>query len=421
MIKPIIFGKYYLLEPINKGGMAEVFKAKEFGVEGFSRLLAIKRILPDVSCDDSFVTMFIDEARLTVQLQHVNITQVYELGKFEDSYYIAMEYIPGKDLRHILDFYLSRHELMPIPEAAFITTGVCEGLDYAHRKCDAQGKSFNIVHRDVSPQNVLINYDGWVKVIDFGIAKAEHRETKTQVGVLKGKFAYMSPEQIAGKPIDHRSDIFAIGIMLYEMVTGRRLFIGDNDMETLRNIIKAKVPSPKKYSPLVSDELEAIIGKALAKEPEERYQWASDLAEDLQPFLIHNNTIFGRKQLSRVLHEFYADDIAVEQAKMKEFAEVRPPEESANEMIANANPNKTCVISAAEYSAYLEHARAQESQNPSHQETVAARPMRDDTPAAGPAAQPGKRQPSAFQEADILKNNLLRDGLPELFIGRSQP
>ncbi|MEZ4270530.1 MAG: serine/threonine-protein kinase, partial [Myxococcota bacterium] len=216
MSYPIAFGKYLLLDRVNIGGMAEVYKAKAFGVEGFERILAIKRILPNMADDSEFINMFVDEARIAVQLSHANIVQIFELGKFENQYYIAMEYVSGKDLRQILDDYRKRKEFIPLSAAAYLASKVCEGLDYAHRKTDPSGRPMNVIHRDVSPQNILVSYEGAIKLVDFGIAKAEDRASKTQAGVLKGKFGYMSPEQVRGMEIDHRSDIFAVGILLYE-------------------------------------------------------------------------------------------------------------------------------------------------------------------------------------------------------------
>src|SRR3954464_13051858 len=188
MKKPIVFGKYLLLERLNVGGMAEVFVAKAFGVEGFERILAIKKILPTMAEDEEFITMFIDEARISAQLNHANVVHIHELGKFEDAYYIAMEYVQGVDLRAIAELYRRERQAMPVPQACFIVSKICEGLDYAHRKKDGRGQPLNIVHRDVSPQNVLISYEGEVKIIDFGIAKAANRSQETQVGILKGKF-----------------------------------------------------------------------------------------------------------------------------------------------------------------------------------------------------------------------------------------
>ena len=194
MKKPIPFGKYLLLERVNVGGMAEVFKAKAFGVEGFERLVAVKRILPSIAEDQEFITMFIDEAKIAVQLTHANVAQIFDLGKVSDSFFIAMEFVRGKDLRAIFDRVRKRGETVPVPMACYCIMKVCEGLDYAHNKKDAASRPLNLVHRDVSPQNVLISYDGEIKLIDFGIAKAANKAGKTQAGILKGKFGYMSPE-----------------------------------------------------------------------------------------------------------------------------------------------------------------------------------------------------------------------------------
>src|SRR6478752_4165162 len=267
--KPIPFGKYYLLERINVGGMAEVFKAKTFGVEGFERLLAVKRILPNIAEDEEFISMFIDEAKITVQLNHANIAQIYELSHIASSYFIAMEYIPSKDMRAIFDRCRKKGEPAPIPLTCYVMGKCCEGLDYAHRK-QVNGRDMNIVHRDVSPQNVLISYDGEVKVIDFGIAKAAGKATKTQAGILKGKFGYMSPEQIRGLTLDRRSDIFAIGVCLYEMLTGERLFVGDSDFSVLEKVRKAEVAPPSTLNGRIPDALEKIVLKALAREVEDR-------------------------------------------------------------------------------------------------------------------------------------------------------
>ena len=203
MVNPVLFGRHLLLERINVGGMAEVFRAKTFGVEGFERIVAVKRILPQMAEDSDFIRMFIDEARIASQLTHNNIVQIYELGREEDVYFIAMEFVTGRDLRLILDRLKRQQRLMPEPIACFIISLVCEALDYAHRKKSPTGQPYKIIHRDVSPQNVLLSYEGEIKLCDFGIAKAVNQSQRTQAGVLKGKFAYMSPEQVKGQKIDH--------------------------------------------------------------------------------------------------------------------------------------------------------------------------------------------------------------------------
>src|SRR4051812_7997775 len=339
--KPVPFGKYYLLERINVGGMAEVFKAKTFGVEGFERLLAVKRILPNIAEDEEFIAMFIDEAKIAVKLQHANIAQIFYLGKVDDSFFIALEYVHGRDLRSIFDRMRNRAESLPISMACYVTMQVCEGLDYAHNKRDAQGRELNLVHRDISPQNVLIGYEGEVKLIDFGIAKAAGKASKTQAGILKGKFGYMSPEQVRGLPIDKRSDIFAVGIVLYELLTGERLFIGESDFSTLEKVRNVEIQPPSSYNKKIPDELERIVLKALAKDPEDRYQNAIDLHDDLQAFLHTIGGFYSRKDLAAWMKKTFAMEIEEDNAKLEEFRQVAPP------VSANAEVSRRAAVAGA--------------------------------------------------------------------------
>ncbi|HEY6065072.1 MAG TPA: protein kinase, partial [Thermoanaerobaculia bacterium] len=247
---PDRFGQYELLERIASGGMAELFRARRSGVEGFQKIVAIKKILPHIADNDEFITMFADEAKVAAQLNHPNIVHIYDLGKIESGgYFIAMEYVEGTDLRTILR---SGRELeLPLPTslAVYIASKVASALDYAHRRRDARGEELRIVHRDVSPQNILISYEGEIKLCDFGIAKADRKVSRTESGSLKGKLQYMSPEQAWGKPIDHRSDLFSLGAVLHEMLTGERLFRGDSDMTVLELVRKADVPPPSRINP----------------------------------------------------------------------------------------------------------------------------------------------------------------------------
>jgi eukaryotic-like serine/threonine-protein kinase len=323
---PIPFGKYLLLDRVNIGGMAEVWRGKTFGAGGFERVVAIKRILPNIAEDEEFISMFIDEAKITVQLNHANIAQVYELAQISNSYFIAMEYISGKDMRAVFDRCRKKGEPAPIPLTCYSIAKCCEGLDYAHRQKDRQGRDMTIVHRDVSPQNALISYDGEVKVIDFGIAKAAGKATKTQAGILKGKFGYMSPEQIRGLPLDRRSDVFAIGVCLYEMLTGERLFVGDSDFSVLEKVRKVEVLPPTTYNRKIPEALEKIVMKALAKDVDDRYQYASELGDDLQRFLITSDAIFSRKDLSQYMKATFAEEYEREKQRMMEYGEIRAPE-----------------------------------------------------------------------------------------------
>jgi len=306
------FGPYKLIERISVGGMAEVYKAIEYGVEGFERVVAVKRILPHIAEDDEFITMFKDEAKIAGQLNHSNIAQIYNLGQQDDSFYIALEYIAGKDLRAIFTRCQQSGKPMPIAQACFIVMKVCEGLDYAHNKKDKYGRHLNIIHRDVSPPNVLVSYEGEVKLIDFGVAKAAGRVSRTQAGILKGKFGYMSPEQVRGLPLDRRSDIFALGVVLYELLTGARLFQGDTDFATLEMVRTVDVPVPSARNPEIPQGLEKVVMKSLSGEPETRYQTAMELHDDLQAFMFSAGMFYSRKDLNAWMRKMYTKEIDAE-------------------------------------------------------------------------------------------------------------
>ena len=324
--QPIPFGKYLLLDRVNIGGMAEVWRAKTFGAGGFERIVAIKRILPNIAEDEEFISMFLDEAKITVQLNNANIAQIYELDNKVGSYYIAMEYVSGKDMRAVFDRCRKRGEPAPIPLTCYIIAECCKGLDYAHHAKDRQGRDMGIVHRDVSPQNALLSYDGEVKVIDFGIAKAAGKATKTQAGILKGKFGYMSPEQIRGLPLDGRSDLFAIGVCLYEMLTGERLFVGDSDFSVLEKVRKVDVLPPSHFNRKIPAPLEAIVMKALAKDVDDRYQRCSDLGEALIAFMYSTGNTFARKDLAAFMKATFAEDFEKEKVRLAEYVEIKAPE-----------------------------------------------------------------------------------------------
>ena len=320
--QPVPFGKYLLLDRISVGGMAEVFKAKSYGVEGFEKIIAIKRILPTMGEDRDFIKMFIDEAKIAGQLAHANICQIFELGRIDGSHFIAMEYIWGKDLLQIQNRLRKIKQQMPVPMACFAIAKVLEGLDYAHRKRDPLGRPLEIVHRDCSPQNVLVSYEGEVKVIDFGIAKATSRNSRTMAGVLKGKFGYMSPEQVRGLPLDRRSDIFALGTMLYECLTGERLFQGETDFSTLEKVRNVDIQNPRSINPNIPEVVERVILKALAKDVDDRYQWCSEMLADLQQFLMTQDVVFTAKTLSGWLKEVFTGEIEKERQLLEQYKRV---------------------------------------------------------------------------------------------------
>ncbi len=281
----IRFGQYVLLEKIATGGMAEVWKARMRGVEGFQKTVAIKKILPHMSDNEEFLTMFVDEAKLAAQLSHNNIIHIYELGKIDDSYVIAMEYVDGEDLKSIIKRGAETMQPLTIELALFVASKVAAALDYAHRKRGFDEQELGLVHRDVSPQNVLISHEGDIKLCDFGIAKAASKASHTMAGALKGKLQYMSPEQAWGRHIDRRSDIFALATVLFEMLTGHKLFTGDSELSVLEQVREARVAAPSTFNDEVPPEVDAIVLKALAKNSDERYQTAAEMARHLDEVL----------------------------------------------------------------------------------------------------------------------------------------
>jgi TonB family protein len=279
------FGQYVLEEHIATGGMAQVYKARMLGLEGFQKTVAIKRILPHLTSNEEFVKMFIDEAKLAAQLNHPNIIHIYDLGKIDRSYYIAMEYIEGCDLRFLLDRCRNRKTPVPVPIALFVANLLAGALDYAHKKRDFDNRDLGLVHRDVSPQNVLISSVGDIKLCDFGIAKAASKASHTRAGALKGKLQYMSPEQAWGKDIDHRSDVFSLGLVLYEMLTAHKVFSGDSELSILEQVRNPAVDAPSNLVPSIPAEVDRIVLKALDPDRAGRYQSALDFQRDCEAVL----------------------------------------------------------------------------------------------------------------------------------------
>jgi serine/threonine-protein kinase len=318
--KPLKIGKYRLLKKLATGGMAEVFRGESQGAEGFVKQLALKRILPNYASNDEFRKMFQYEARLSATLQHANIVQVYAFEKATDTYLLVMEYVDGKNLRQFVNKARKLKYFPPIEFGAWVVNEVCKGLEYAHEKRNDQGVPLNIIHRDMSPQNVMISYDGAVKIVDFGIAKAKDKADETRSGVIKGKFGYMSPEQALGIAIDHRSDIFSTGIILWELVTGKRLFAAENDMATLRQIQECLVESPSRLNPRVSKELERIVMKALTKDLSLRYQSAGQFHRQLQEYLNKFHPTFTQRDFVNIVRQIFADDMVAEKREFEQLS-----------------------------------------------------------------------------------------------------
>ncbi|MBX7192629.1 MAG: protein kinase, partial [Sandaracinaceae bacterium] len=301
---PTVYGKYQLVQLLARGGMAEVFKAKSHGVEGFEKTLVIKRILPELSQNPQFVEMFINEAKIAVTLSHANIVQVFDLGRADDSYFIAMEWVAGYDLATLLR--RARSLRLPLAQelAVFIVSELAKGLDYAHRRRDASMRPLHIVHRDVSPQNVLVSLEGEVKLTDFGVAKAKTLvQEGTEAGVLKGKYAYMSPEQAMGQQVDATTDLYALGVVLYEALSGKSPFDADSSYEILRRVRAGEHPTLRSVAPEVPEELAQIVERAMHSQPSERYANAGSLYEELVQFLYSSGRRVGGHDLSRYVSQ----------------------------------------------------------------------------------------------------------------------
>jgi hypothetical protein len=312
------YGRYVLVDRLGAGGMAEVFRAVVIGPEQFERVVVVKRILPHLTENPSFVKMFIDEATLCGRLSHPNIIQVYEFGKEEGQYFIAMEHVEGLNLASVLGDLADRSENIPVNLVADVIRQTCLGLGYAHGLTAADGTPLKIIHRDVTPSNIMISYAGAVKILDFGIARVANiaRISSTDAGQVKGKSSYLAPEQVRGAPFDHRVDIFAAGIVLHETLTGRRLFKGANPVHTLDLIEKLPIPPPSFLHAAVPVELDQIVLRALERDPDRRYQSALDMAEDLEGFLIESR--HSSQDVTRFMCSLFAGDMAAGAAMPRE-------------------------------------------------------------------------------------------------------
>jgi len=324
------FGKYVLLDRIAVGGMAEIFLARQEGLEGFEKTIVIKRIRPHLSSQKSFVKMFLNEAKLAAQLNHPNIVQIYDLGKIADSYFIAMEYIFGRDMRRIIPKAEGMDIAFPLVYAVKIASSVCEGLYYAHQKSDLYGNPLNIVHRDVTPENIFVSFDGTVKILDFGIAKAANQIEQTRAGEIKGKLSYMSPEQCMGKVLDQRSDLFSLGVVFYEWITGYKLFTGDSEVAILKTITEGKIYPPSYFKPDIPEAVERILMKTLEKDRDQRYASAWDLQYDLDRFLSSHEFTPSNIHLANFLKQLFSDELEEERRRLLARAEqpVPPPVQS---------------------------------------------------------------------------------------------
>ncbi len=390
---PDRFGQYEILERIASGGMAELFRARRSGVEGFQKIVAIKKILPHIAGDEEFIKMFADEAKVAALLSHPNIVHIFDLGKIDGGgYFIAMEHVEGHDLRYLLHLARETGLKMPVPLAVAVAAKVASALDYAHRRRGDDGQDLHIVHRDVSPPNILVSSDGDIKLCDFGIAKAASKVSRTESGSLKGKVPYMSPEQAWGKPVDQRSDIYSLGAVLFEMATGRKLFQGETDLSVLEKVRAGAVVMPSSLNPDVPPALDAAVLKALALEPDERYFNASDLLRDLDAVLRTYEPPPSSADLASYVRHLEAADLA----RRAGTRESQPP--------AAPTPSKKPARPELRISLAQPAAGSASPSTPAPPETPAAAPPPppESPPPPAPQARPAPSRPPVPLPAGIF-------------------
>ncbi len=315
-------GRYRVVDEIGVGGMASVHLARVDGPGGFQKWIAIKRIHPHLVEDDQFVDMFLDEARIAAGINHANVAQVFDLGKDNNTYWIAMEYLHGEPLREMMRKADERGETIPPFLAARMCADAAEGLHAAHQLRGRNGQLLNLVHRDVTPHNLFVTYDGYTKVVDFGIAKVVDRLASTRAGTLKGKLAYMSPEQVRGQEVDRRTDIFALGVVLWELTTGRRLFRMDTDLDTLEKVQACVVPRPSTIVSGYPPQLEEVVMHALARRVEDRFQTGREFSRALQSFLMSQGTFIGPEDVGDYALKLFGDRVAKREKYLEWAAEV---------------------------------------------------------------------------------------------------
>ncbi len=341
-------GRYRVVDEIGIGGMASVHLARVDGPGGFQKWVAIKRIHPHLVEDDSFVNMFLDEARIAAQISHPNVATVFELGSDDDTYWIAMEYLHGEPVREVMRRLEEMNRTMPPEIACRIIIDAAEGLHAAHELTGHDGRKLELVHRDVTPHNLFVSYEGVTKVVDFGIAKFSSRMSETRAGTLKGKLAYMSPEHVSGEQVDCQADIFGLGVVLWELTTGYRLFRAETDLDTLARVQECNVPKPSSIHPNYPQDLQAVVMKALAKSRFERYRSARELSRALQQVLVQRGLFVGHEEVSTFMKSIFVDRMEKREAHLRWAAEVtqtvdvrrpsRPAEESASSLLIVEEP-----------------------------------------------------------------------------------
>ena len=332
--------RYQIVKKLDMGGMAEIFLGKAQSIEGIERQVAIKRVLPSLSRNERFMAMFLDEARLSMQLTHANIVQVFDVGRASGTIFIVMEYVDGYNLRRLFQRASERGFRVPIEIACQLVIEVCKGLTHAHEKVDAQGRHLKIVHRDLSPPNILVSKSGEVKITDFGLAKALTQATVTDPGVVKGKYSYLSPEAAEGLRVDHRADIFALGICLWELLANRRLFLGSDDAATVDLVRDARIPSLTKLNSSVTQEFERLLMRSLAQDPHHRFTSAAEFGDAVANYLFANNLKVTSYDVAKMIGRLFSSSKADEET----------PEERIDSMIGEEVATLEATLRADERS-----------------------------------------------------------------------
>ena len=397
--------RYSITERVDAGGMAEVFRGVAESIQGFKKNVAIKRILPSLVRNKKFVSMFLDEAKLSLFLQHANIVQVFDIGQSDASYFLVMEFVDGCNLKQLLDRLKQKNRRIEVAHCIYLMLECCKALNYAHHaeNPDTQ-EPLHIVHRDISPPNILISKMGEVKLVDFGLAKANSQIESTDPGVVKGKFSYLSPEAASGEEVDHRADIFAIGILMWEMFTGRRLFYGDTDYQTVELVRQARIPSVAAINPEIEPELEEVVRRALARNPDDRYHEAADLGDALAQFLFSRGMKVTARDIATLVR-----DTQMEEMRKRSLA---PQESLINVLIKDEMAKVTSLVDADSPALSLEAGSA--SLDPSAFVDTAGWAAdfgfesETETPAPPAAEQPPPRK-SADSEVESLQQMLEPD------------
>jgi serine/threonine protein kinase len=377
--------RYTITERLDHGGMAEVFRGVAESMQGFKKSVAIKRILPNLTKNEKFVRMFLDEAKLSLFLQHANIVQVFDISRTPDNaYFLVMEYVDGCNMKALIERQKQKAKKIETGHAIYMMTECCKALSYAHfLEHPETGAPLGIVHRDISPPNILLSKNGEIKLVDFGLAKANSQIESTDPGVVKGKFSYLSPEAASGLEVDHRADVFAVGIILWELFTGRRLFYGETDYQTVELVRQARVPSIAALNPQIEGELEAVVRKSLERDPNERYQSAADLGDALAQYL------FSRRM--KVTSRDIANLVKDTQVEMMRTRSKEPKESLIDALILDEMQKMTSLRDDGERAAQGSNAEGSMSLDPGAFVDTAA--WANDFGVSSPAAaQPPKRQ-----------------------------